>query len=179
MPKQGQSSFEVEVVRSARRTKTVSGKLVGNTLQIRIPATATKKQEEQWVASLVAKLEKKAQKKPQSDEQLFQRAQTLNATVLEGKADLRSIMWVPPRKSYWGSCDSASGIIRISEALRDVPQYVLDAVIVHELTHTFITTGHSPEFWRWADKAPQAERAKGYLEAWARMLSLGALTQPS
>jgi hypothetical protein len=46
---------------------------------------------------------------------------------------------------------------------------VLDSVLVHELTHTFIHDGHSADFWSWADKAPRAERAKGFLEAWGRM----------
>ena len=53
--------------------------------------------------------------------------------------------------------------------LRNVPDYVLDSVLVHELTHTFIHDGHSADFWSWADKAPRAERAKGFLEAWGRM----------
>jgi len=41
-------------------------------------------------------------------------------------------------------------------------------VIVHELTHTFIP-GHGSDFWDWADRAPKAERAKGYLEALQRL----------
>ena len=71
------------------------------------------------------------------------------------------------QNTRWGSCTTGTGDIRISDRLAQVPDYVLDAVIVHELVHTFIP-GHSGEFWRWADRAPRAERAKGYLEAYQR-----------
>ncbi|MDU3176210.1 MAG: YgjP-like metallopeptidase domain-containing protein, partial [Corynebacterium striatum] len=67
----------------------------------------------------------------------------------------------------WGSCTTSTGDIRITDRLKDVPEYVLDSVVIHELTHTFIP-GHGPEFWQWADRAPKAERAKGYLEAYQR-----------
>lgn len=71
-------------------------------------------------------------------------------------------------KQQVGVLHSRDGEIRVSHRLQDVPGYVLDAVIVHELVHTFIRTGHSAEFWEWANRAPKAERAKGYLEAYAR-----------
>ena len=89
--------------------------------------------------------------------------------MLEGRAQLTSIRWVTNQNKRWGSCTTATGDIRISHRLKGVPDYVLDAVIVHELVHTFITDGHSATFWSWADRAPQAERAKGFLEAWGRM----------
>ena len=44
---------------------------------------------------------------------------------------------------------------------------MLDAVLVHELTHTFIPN-HSKEFYAWADRVPKAERARGFLEAYQR-----------
>ncbi|HKM25168.1 MAG TPA: SprT-like domain-containing protein, partial [Corynebacterium sp.] len=102
-----------------------------------------------------------------SDEDLQARAEELNARLLDGRATIGSIRWVSNQKTRWGSCTPSTGAIRITDRLRQVPDYVLDAVILHELVHTFIP-GHGPEFWEWADRAPQAERAKGYLEAYQR-----------
>lgn len=159
---------EVEVIRSARRTRTVQARLVGEKVQVRIPAAMSAAEEEKAVAEILAKLRKKTTSSRTSDDQLLARAQQLNRRVLAGQARIGSIRFVSNQNTRWGSCTTATGDIRITDRLRGVPDYVLDSVIVHELTHTFITSGHSAEFWEWADRAPRAERAKGYLEAYQR-----------
>ena len=75
--------------------------------------------------------------------------------------------WVSNMTRRWASCSVATGRIRISDRLKEVPGYVLDSVIIHELVHTWIPD-HGPEFHEWADRAPRAERATGYLEAYGR-----------
>lgn len=159
---------EVEVIRSSRRTRTVQARLVGEKVQVRIPAAMSAAEEEKVVAEILAKLKKKTTSSRTSDEQLLARAQQLNRQVLAGQARIGSIRFVGNQNTRWGSCTTATGDIRITDRLKGVPDYVLDSVIVHELTHTFITDGHSAEFWEWADRAPRAERAKGYLEAYQR-----------
>lgn len=162
------SSPEVEVIRSARRTRTVQARLVGEKVQVRIPARMSAAEEEEAVAEILAKLRKKTTSSRTSDEDLLARARQLNDSVLAGNASLGSIRFVSNQNMRWGSCTTATGDIRISDRLRNVPDYVLDSVIVHELTHTFITGGHTREFWSWADRVPKAERARGYLEAYQR-----------
>lgn len=119
------------------------------------------------VGEMMAKLRKRTSRAQRSDADLAARAVALNEQLLEGRAAVRSVKWVGNMRTRWGSCTTGTGDIRISDRLRDVPGYVLDAVVVHELVHTFIPS-HSSEFWAWADRAPQAERAKGYLEAYQR-----------
>lgn len=157
----------VEVIRSARRTRTVQARLVGDTVEVRIPARMSAAEEEKAVADILARLRRKQMSTATSDEDLQARAEELNARLLDGRATIGSIRWVSNQKTRWGSCTPSTGAIRITDRLRQVPDYVLDAVILHELVHTFIP-GHGPEFWEWADRAPQAERAKGYLEAYQR-----------
>lgn len=161
------SNPEVRVIRSARRRRTVQARNVDGVLEVRIPAWMSAAEEEKAVADIVAKVRKKHTSTQLSDASLTTRAHSLNTRYLEGRATLGSIRWVSNQKSRWGSCTTSTGDIRISDRLQDVPEYVLDAVIIHELTHTFIS-GHGPEFWEWADRAPKAERAKGYLEAYQR-----------
>lgn len=160
---------QIEVIRSARRTRTVSAKLIDNRIQVRIPANLSDAEEHQLIEDVVTKLKRKTTSTQLSDEDLFTRAQELNHKVLEGHARLGSIRWVTNQNKRWGSCSTAAGDIRISHRLKGVPDYVLDAVIVHELVHTFVHDGHSATFWSWADRAPKAERAKGFLEAWGRI----------
>lgn len=159
---------EIEVIRSPRRTRTVQARFVDGRVVVRIPARMTAAEEQAAVASIVTKLQKKSASTRISDESLEERARVLNASVLDGRARLGSIRWVSNQHNRWGSCTTATGDIRITDRLKNVPGYVLDAVIVHELTHTFIP-GHGPDFWDWADRAPKAERAKGYLEALQRL----------
>ena len=157
----------VEVIRSARRTRTVQARLVGDTVEVRIPARMSAAEEEKAVADILARLRRKQMSTATSDEDLQARAEELNARLLDGRATIGSIRWVSNQRTRWGSCTPSTGAIRITDRLQQVPDYVLDAVILHELVHTFIP-GHGPEFWEWADRAPQAERAKGYLEAYQR-----------
>ena len=163
------NTFDVEIIRSARRTRTAAGRIVDGRIQVRVPANLLPHEEAQLVDDIVAKINRKTTTTARTDADLTRRAQVLNRTVLDGQATIGRVRWVTNQSQRWGSCSPATGDIRISHRLRNVPDYVLDSVLVHELTHTFIHDGHSTDFWSWADKAPDAERAKGFLEAWGRM----------
>lgn len=158
---------DVRVIRSARRRRTVQARMVEGVLEVRIPAWMSASEEAQAVADMLGRIVKKQTSSRASDEELALRAAELNRRVLEGRATVGSIRWASNHNTRWGSCTTSTGDIRISDRLKQVPDYVVDSVIVHELTHTFIL-GHGPEFWEWADRAPKAERAKGYLEAYQR-----------
>ncbi len=158
---------KIEIIRSARRKRTTQARLEGDRIVVRVPAGLSAREESEAVASVVTKLRRKVRPTFVSDEDLRARAEQLNRQVLEGQARLGSIRWVGNQNKRWGSCTVSTGDIRISDRLKHVPGYVLDSVIVHELVHTFIPD-HSPGFYAWADRAPQAERATGYLEAYQR-----------
>jgi hypothetical protein len=72
----------------------------------------------------------------------------------------------------WGSCTPADGTIRVSERLREMPGWVLDYVLVHELAHLLVP-GHGADFWELVGRYPRAERARGYLEGVAAAAGLG------
>jgi predicted metal-dependent hydrolase len=44
------------------------------------------------------------------------------------------------------------------------PQWVIDAVVVHELAH-LVVRAHNPEFYELCNRYPLTERAKGFLIA--------------
>lgn len=53
-------------------------------------------------------------------------------------------------KTRWGSCTPATGRIRLNLELADMPDRLLEYVLVHELTH-LRASGHGPAFQRYMD----------------------------
>ncbi len=156
----------VEVRRSKRRRRTVSAYREGGLIVVLIPASMSKRDEARWVADMVARLERQEKRRTPSDEQLMARAAVLNDTWLGGLASPGSVRWVSNQKSRWGSCSPGDRSIRLSQRLQQMPPWVVDYVLVHELAH-LIEPGHDARFWAWVDRYPKAERAKGYLAGWS------------
>ncbi|MCL2594768.1 MAG: M48 family metallopeptidase [Promicromonosporaceae bacterium] len=154
---------QVEVRRSKRRKTTVSAHQEGDRVIVAIPAHLSKVQEREWVAKMLAGLERKQAKRRPSDEGLWARAGELSRRYLGGRAQPTSVRWVTNQNGRWGSCTPAEGSIRLSTRLQGMPQYVLDYVLLHELAH-LLCSGHGPQFWALLDPYPHTEKAKGFLD---------------
>ena len=157
---------EVEVRRSKRRRRTVSAYREGERIVVLIPASLSRKEEAEWVETMVARIEKAEQKSLLSDDDLLERALQLSDRWLGGLATPVSVRWVTNQNSRWGSCTPGDRTIRLSQRLNGMPTWVIDYVIVHELAH-LLEPGHDAKFWAWVDRYPQAEKAKGYLLGWS------------
>ncbi len=151
--------MKIEVVRSARRRKTIQARLVDGVLRIAIPDNLTRAEESHWVETM---------------QQRFTRKRTSDGIDLAARARRlatrhhlphpASIEWSDRLHTLWGSCSTASRRIRIATRLAEYPGWVLDYVIVHELAHLDEAT-HSPAFWMLVNRYGMAERARGYLIA--------------
>jgi predicted metal-dependent hydrolase len=133
------------------------------TIVVLLPARMTKAEEQEWVATMVARLEKSEARNKPSDAALARRAETLSQRYLEGLARPASVRWVANQQHRWGSCTPADRAIRLSDRLQGMPSWVIDYVLVHELAH-LLEKGHTRAFWRMVDRYPKAERARGFLE---------------
>ena len=156
----------VEVRRSRRRRRTVSAYREGDRIVVLIPATMSKRDEATWVADMVARIERQERRKHRSDDDLVARATRLNDLYLGGLAVPVSVRWVSNQSARWGSCTPGDRTIRLSDRLQQMPGWVVDYVLVHELAH-LLEAGHTPDFWAWVDRFPRAEKAKGYLEGYS------------
>lgn len=167
----------VEVRRSRKRRRTVAAYREDGKVVVLLPARFTRAEEEEWVAAMLARLEKSERRRRPSDDALAKRAAGLSARYLDGIAEPLVVRWVDNQNSRWGSCTPSDRSIRLSTRLQGMPAWVIDYVLVHELAH-LLESGHTPAFWSWVDRFPKAERAKGFLEGVAAASQLGIEADP-
>jgi len=151
--------FRVNIIRSARRKRTVGAQLHTGVLTVTVPGWMSSAETAMWVDKMSASFKRKM-----SAERIDL---TVRATTLARRYELlrpREIRWADDMVSRWGSCTTTTGNIRISTRLAAFPDWVIDYVIVHELAHLEVS-GHGADFWQLAHRYPKAERAIGYLIA--------------
>lgn len=134
-----------------------------------IPSQFSRAEESAWVDKMLARLEAKDRRTAKSDDALMSRAQQLAARYFAdyGVSALpRGVRWVSNQRGRWGSCSPDDRTIRLSDRLREMPAWVSDYVLVHELAH-LIEANHSTYFWELVGRYPKTERARGFLEGFA------------
>jgi hypothetical protein len=151
--------MDVRVVRSAKRRKTVAARLVGDVLEVRLPAWADAAEETRWVDHFRTKFERRSAADPAT---LERRARRLADRY--GLPRPASIRWSDSQEWRWGSCTPSRGTIRISTRVAGFPDWVQDHVVLHELAH-LVEAHHGPAFHAIVARYPLAERATGYLIA--------------
>lgn len=154
---------EVEVRRSSRRRKSVQAYRRDGRTIVLVPDTLSAAEEADVVRRLVAKLDRAERRRAGGGGDLESRAAELSRRYLGGRAVPSSIRWVSNQNRRWGSCSLGSGHIRLSDRMMGMPDWVIDAVIVHELAHLLVPD-HGPEFKRLIAAYPHGERARGFLE---------------
>jgi predicted metal-dependent hydrolase len=154
---------EIEIRRSARRTRTVRAYREGDRTIVLMPANLPKAVEDEHVRSLVGRLERREKRVRPSDDELQGRATELSRRWFGGAAVPSSVRWVTNMDKRWGSCSSGDRSIRLSHRLKGMPEYVVDYVLIHELGH-LIEPNHSKKFWALVDAYPETEKARGFLE---------------
>jgi predicted metal-dependent hydrolase len=165
----------VEVRRSQRRRRTVSAYRDGERVVVLIPDQFSRAEESEWVGRMLARLAAREQQ-VRSDEELEARAHRLISRYLSdhvATATPTSVRWVTNQNGRWGSCTPADRTIRISHRVQEMPDWVIDYVLMHELAH-LIVPDHSSRFWELVGRYPKAERARGYLEGVAAVTSLSS-----
>jgi predicted metal-dependent hydrolase len=158
-----QSEWPIEIIRSDRRRKSVSAELKGGVLIVRVPDTMDEETLQPIIAKLQKRLHKKVNQPPAADD-LEKRAQELNKKYFHGRLRWESIRYVTNQNKRYGSCTPAKGTIRLNHRLADLPTWVRDYVLMHELAH-LLEGNHGPNFWRLVKRYPLTERARGYLMA--------------
>lgn len=158
----------LEIRRSERRKRTLTVFRERGHLVALVPARLTAAQERELLPPLVRRYLAKETGRlgPLTDSDLAARAEALHREYLQPLVFQAlppvTIRWVSNQQRRWGSCTSATGTIRLSDRLRTMPDWVLDAVLLHELAHLH-QPNHSPAFRRLLSGYPHLERALAFL----------------
>jgi predicted metal-dependent hydrolase len=153
---------EIRMIASHQRRRTVSARLVGGVIEIRVPAWMPEEERQRWGEKMRERLTRQRRRAP-TDIDLEQRARLLNRRHFGGALRWSSVGWAEQHRR-WGSCTTHSGAIRISSRASRLPDWVVDYLLVHELAH-LLEGNHGPRFWELVNRYPLTERARGYLMA--------------
>jgi len=161
---------EVEIRASARRKKTGTAHWSGSRIVVQIPARLRGRERRTFVDDLVQRLLTQRPQNAAGDASLEERAAVLAELYNDGVLPA-SVRWVSNQRSRWASCSPASKEIRVSSRLRQCPEWVIDAVLVHELAH-LQEADHSPAFYEIAHRHPRQSESALYLDGYALGLGL-------
>jgi hypothetical protein len=158
------------------------GRQADGSILVRVPYRYPKREYPQVLKDVERQLARAAKRKARlakgrTDADLQARAEQINNQYFNGELQWTVIRWVSNMTTRLGSCTSGGatdGHIRISDKIKDWPDWVVDYVIAHELAH-IKHPDHSKAFWRYVQKSyPKTEQARGFIKglSWARDESL-------
>ena len=157
--------MEVKIIRSRRRKRTISARLVKDELLVSAPLAISQEQLEKIIRDFKIKFERRKFKTELDKKQnLIDIARKLNEKYFANMLKINSIEYVADQNSKFGCCNYRDAHIRISHRIGSMPEWVRDYVIIHEMAH-LIEPNHSSAFWDIVCRYKLAERARGYLMA--------------
>jgi len=155
-------TLELRVVR--KRVKNVNARLRGGTLWISAPHHVPEVELDEMIAGLAQRL---VRRRRADEVNVDREAETIARQVaaqFDDSPEVAGVRFVTNQTARWGSYSSKTGIVRLNAALRQMPPWVLEAVVAHELAHT-VHLDHSPAFWELARSVcPKTDRARAFLE---------------
>ncbi|HEY5104433.1 MAG TPA: M48 family metallopeptidase [Acidimicrobiales bacterium] len=161
---------EVEIRASARRKKTGNAHWSGSRIVVQIPARIRGRDRRVFVDELVERLMAQRPQNAAGDGALEERARVL-AELYNDAVMPASVRWVNNQQARWASCSPGTREIRVSSRLRQCPEWLIDAVLVHELAH-LQEADHSLEFYEIANRHPRQDDSALFLEGYALGLGL-------
>jgi hypothetical protein len=157
--------MEIKVIRSARRKRTVSARVVGDTMVVNAPVNMPEDELAKIINNFKKRFERRQLKRELNRTRNLQEiCQELNRRYFDERLKVKSIEYSTNQSKQFGSCNFKHQTIRISHRLAEMPDWVRDYVIVHEMAH-ILEPNHSPAFWDIVARYKLTERARGYLLA--------------
>jgi predicted metal-dependent hydrolase len=156
----------VEVIRDRRLRTRIHWEWDGDHVRIRVPHHIPKDQLDCHVSEILDEVrQRRCAVHARADADLEAMARQLNARYFDNAITWHSIRWVSNMRRRLGSCTvggPTDGDIRISDRVKGWPQWVIEYIIAHELSHRKYPN-HSSEFWKYLSSYPLAERARGFI----------------
>ncbi len=155
-------ALELRVVR--KRVKNINARLRGKTLLVSAPHRVPARELEETILQLARRLVRRSRADAVNSDGGAEAIARKVAARFDDPPDVAEVRFVTNQRSRWGSYSRKTGIVRLNAALRQMPPWVLEAVVAHELAHTF-HLDHSPVFWELVRSVcPRTDRARAFLE---------------
>ena len=107
--------MKVKIVRSKKRKKTVTARVVEGNFVVQAPASMSDAELQPIIDKLQQRWQKRQAKTDLDDQALHRRAQELNRQYFGGKLKWQSIKWVTNQNSRFGSCTPTDRTIQIDD----------------------------------------------------------------
>jgi predicted metal-dependent hydrolase len=146
-----------------KRIKNINARLRDTTLSVSAPLNIPQATLDQAIPDLARRLVRRVRARQINAEE---NALSLAHRVAERfptKPIVAQVQFATTQEARWGSYSSGTRTIRLNAALREMPRWVLEAVVAHELAHVF-HQNHGPEFWKLLRRVcPEVDRADAFL----------------
>ncbi len=147
-----------------KRVRNINARLDGLTVRVSAPLTTPRAELERTVRELARTLLRRARAtQVNHTEEALALARRIATRFPEPPA-VRRVLFVTNQRAQWGSYSPTTGTVRLNAALHQMPRWVLEAVVTHELAHA-VLLNHTEAFWELVRRVcPSTDRANGFLE---------------
>jgi predicted metal-dependent hydrolase len=146
-----------------KRVKNINARLRGSILSISAPLNTPQATLDKAIPDLARRLVRRLRaREVNADEDALAIANRV-AARFPNRPAVAQVQFVTTQEARWGSYSSATRTIRLNAALREMPRWVLEAVVAHELAHV-THHDHGSSFWKLLRSVdPDVDRADAFL----------------
>jgi predicted metal-dependent hydrolase len=126
--------------------KNVNARLTGSTLSVSAPRGMPQEALDEAVLRLARRLLRRAHASRVNEAHDALKLANAVAKRFPKEPAVQRVAFVTTQRKRWGSYSTKTKTVRLNAAVRRMPRWVLEAVVAHELAHTF-HADHSRAFW--------------------------------
>jgi len=153
----------LELAIERKGVKNVNARLTGSTLSISAPCGMPQEALDEAVLKLARRLLRRAHASRVNEAHDALKLAHAVAKRFPKEPSIQRVVFVSTQRKRWGSYSTTTKTVRLNAAVRRMPGWVLEAVVAHELAHTF-HADHSRAFWDLLRRVcPETERAEAFL----------------
>jgi predicted metal-dependent hydrolase len=153
----------LELAVERKGVKNVNARLTGSTLSVSAPCGMPQEALDEAVLKLARRLLRRAHASRVNEAHDALKLAREVAKRFPKEPAIQRVMFVSTQRKRWGSYSTKTKTVRLNAAVRQMPGWVLEAVVAHELAHTF-HADHSRAFWDLLRRVcPETERAEAFL----------------
>jgi predicted metal-dependent hydrolase len=147
-----------------KRVRHVNARLVGYELRVSAPQSLPGAELDALVLRLGRRLVRRARAATVNSTQEAVEIARRVAVRFPSPPEVTDVRFVTTQRARWGSYSQRTGVVRLHAALRELPSWVVEAVVAHELAHAE-HADHSPAFWSLLrEVCPDTDRARAFLD---------------